>query len=143
VDLAGAGYCFDGAGGAGKSTLASALSASSEVTILGEDQVVLRYLDGQFSICGTPWHLNPAMCSPRAVPLEKLFFLERAGVDAVAPCSPLDGVTRLLQTALIPYYRPDVMPAILDRLAILAERVQFYTLSYRLGTDILRLIRGV
>jgi hypothetical protein len=141
VNLAGAGYGFVGVSGAGKSTLAATLASDGSATVLGEDQVILRYVGGRFWIFGTPWHLNPEMCSPLGVPLHKLFFLDRAAGDGVAPCAPVDGIARLLQTAFVPYYRSEAVAAILDRLALLAERVPFYTLSYRLGEDVMGLVQ--
>jgi hypothetical protein len=157
AQVGGLGYCFAGRPGAGKSTLvASLMSAPGGVTdvatnqatngdsgavVLGEDNVILRYLDGRFWIFGTPWHLNPEMCSPLGVPLKKLFFLDRTAGEGVAPCEPLDGVARLLQTAFVPYYRPAAVAAILDRLALLAEQVPFYTLHYRLGADVIGLVQ--
>jgi hypothetical protein len=152
VELAGAGYAFVGPAGVGKSTLAASfLSAATgaadgattdldPAVVLGEDQVILRYRQGRFWIYGTPWHLNPAMCSPRGVPLEKLFFLDRTGAPGITPVEPLEGTTRLLQTAFVPYYRTDALPAILSRLDLLAGQVPFYTLSYQLGKDPIRLI---
>jgi hypothetical protein len=152
VAVNGRGYAFAGSGGAGKSTLAASLQGSSTaragvpashpdtLVVLGEDQVVLRYLYGRFWIFGTPWHVNPDMCSPLGVPLERLFFLERTGEDRVAPCAPADGVVRLLQTGFVPYYRKASVLRILDRLALLAKLVPFHTLGYRLGTDVRGLI---
>ena len=140
VVVDGEGYCFAGSSGVGKSTLAAALAADPSVTVLGEDQVILRYLQGRFWIYGTPWHVNPAMCSPLGVPLKKVFFLDRSLSAGAAPASPVAGITRLLQTAFVPYYRPAAVSAILERLTLLAEQTPFYTLSYRLGTDPLRLI---
>ena len=140
VAIDGRGYCFAAFSGIGKSTIAAALASDPSVTVLGEDQVVLRYLDGRFWIYGTPWHLNPAMCAPLGVPLEKLFLLDRSAPPGAAPCSPADGVTRLMQTAFVPYYRPAAVSAIMDRLALLAQQVPFRTLSYRLGTDPLPLV---
>lgn len=142
VAVDGRGYCFTASAGVGKSTLAASLSANTSVTVLGEDQVILRYLEGRFWIYGTPWHLDPAMCSPLGVPLEKLFFLERSIEQQVEPLISMEGITRLLQTAFIPYYRPEAVSTILDRLALLPEQVPFYTLSYRLGTDVLELIHA-
>jgi hypothetical protein len=140
VAVEGKGYCFAGPAGAGKSTLAAALSTGPSATVLGEDQVILRYLEGRFWIYGTPWHENPGLCAPLGVPLQKLFFLNRTAAREVEPCAPLDGITRLLQTAFIPYYRPAAVSTILDRLALLAERTPFYTLSYRLGSDPMQVI---
>lgn len=153
VAVDGKGYCFIGPAGAGKSTLAASLMSASRdaaeagttkmegVVVLGEDQVILRHLDGRFRIYGTPWHEDPAMCSPLGVPLEKVFFLHRAAASGVEPLGPADGVVRLLQTAFIPYYRAVAVSTILDRLADLSEEVPFYTLSYQLGADARGLIR--
>ncbi len=134
------GYAFIGPAGAGKSTLAAALSADPNVLLLGEDQVILRYLENRFWIFGTPWHLRPSMCSPWGAPLEKLFFLDRQSPPGVEALTPMDGITRLLQTAFIPYYRPNLMTGILDRLALLAGHVPFLSLSYQLGSDVWKLI---
>ena len=141
IDLGGAGYCFAGRSGAGKSTLAAALMAAGGATMLGDDNLALRYLEDRFRIFGTPWHQDPARCSPHGAPLERFFFLDRNGDPGVKPLKPVDGIARLLQTAFIPYYRQDAMPTILERLSLLAEAVPFYTLSYRLGDDVMALIR--
>lgn len=160
----GQGVCFSGLSGAGKSTLTRALIAAAgqtrhrqsgpaqlehtrewpgcKIDVLAEDNVVLRCMEGQFWIYGTPWHLNPDMCSPFKAPLAKVFFLDRGAPQGVTPCRRLEGVTRLLQAAFVPYYRPEVVPGILDRLARLAEHVPFYTLNYRLGADVGALIRA-
>lgn len=135
IALNGRGYCFVGESGAGKSTLVSAFADDSSVTVLGEDNVILRYLDGRFWIFGSPWHWNPSMCSPLGVPLEKIFFLDRSASPGVEVLKPARGVTRLLQTAFIPYYFQEYMPGILDRLSLLSERIPYYSLSYQLGTD--------
>lgn len=131
----GKGYCFIGESGAGKSTLAAGLAADPGVTVLGEDQVILRYLDGQFWIFGTPWHTDPKMCSPLGVPLEKIYFLDRSLSPGVSGLKPAHGVTNLLQTAFVPYYLHEYLPGILERLSLLAQRVPFFTLSYSLGSD--------
>jgi len=131
----GKGYCFSGPAGIGKSTLAAALQKNHNLTVLGEDQVILRYLDGQFLAFGTPWHDSPRMCSPQGVPLEKLFFLERNTNLVIAPLTPVEGTTRIMQNAFIPYYRQDLLPGILAHLELLTNQVPFFSLSYPLGSD--------
>ena len=135
----GRGYAFAGPAGSGKSTLVTAL-VGAPATVLGEDTVILRHKDGRFWIYGTPWHLDPERCSPEGVPLEKLFFLERRGGHSAQPLPPADGVARLLQTAFVPYYRPDAVSRILGTLSHLAGQVPFYTLSFHLGADVMQLI---
>lgn len=138
---AGAGYAFVGPSGAGKSTLASALVENSQITVLGEDNVIVRYLEGRFLLYGTPWHTNPARCAPGGVPLQKLFLLDRKAEPGVRSVTRLEGIQRVLQDSFIPYYNHTGVGRILDTLGHLAEQVPFYSLSYSLGSDVLRLIR--
>jgi len=137
IALDGKGYAFVGPSGVGKSTLAGLLKDQPGVTVLGEDQVVLRRLGENFWIFGTPWHQDRSLCSPKGVPLEKLFFLEKNGESSLKQLSALQGITKLLQTAFIPYYRPDVLEKILGRLDLLAQSVPFSRLSYIPGDNIL------
>lgn len=137
IAVDGKGYAFVGSSGVGKSTLAEALAKEPGVTMLGEDQVVLRYLEEQFWIFGTPWHERPELCSPIGVPLTKVFFLERTDGEQLERLLPVEGVKRLLQTAFIPYYRSEKMPGILGRLTMLAEEVPFYRIRYQIGSTIL------
>lgn len=136
----GRGYLFAGDSGTGKSTLVAALQKDPSRVILGEDQVILRYLEGHFWIFGTPWHVNPEMCSPMGAPLEKIFFLERDG-QKVKKLSALEGVTRILQTGFIPYYQTKMVAGILDHLSLLSEQTPFFTLSFLLDSDVWPLIR--
>lgn len=131
------GYCFIGASGAGKSTLTRDLADQGELTILGEDQIILRYLSGQFWIFGTPWHEHEDRCSPIGVPLRKVFFLDRHQNPGIRKYPASDGVTKILQTAFVPYYLPDKLPRIMDQLSLLSAKIPFYQLSYQLGTPVL------
>lgn len=135
IEREGEGYAFAGAAGAGKSTLAAACAAVPGATLLGEDNVVLRRVEGRFWIFGTPWHLDPAHCSPHGVPLRRLYFLDRTEGPGLWPCSPADGTARLMQTAFVPYYRRDAVARILDNLALLSKSVPFDALGYEMGSD--------
>jgi len=137
VAIDGKGYGFVGSSGKGKSTLIANLAGKPGLTVLGEDQVVLRYLDGHFWIFGTPWHLDEKRCSPLGVPLQKLFFLDRNAEETFLAVPPFEGIVKLMQTAFVPYYQPNKLGGIIARLAVLSEQVPFYTLAYKLGTDIL------
>ena len=143
VSESGQGYCFAGVSGVGKSTLAEALVNHHAVQILGEDHIILRYIGGHFWVFGSPWHENPAMCAPNRAPLQKLFFLDRQAEVGIHAIKPIEGVQRLLQTALIPYYRPAIVAKILDRLTLLANQVSFFTLNYELGQDMWEQIKTV
>lgn len=139
----GKGYVFAGVSHVGKSTLAASLAADPSITVLGEDQVILRLIDGQFRVYGTPWHINPEMCSPLGVPLEKIFFLEKKNMMAINNISATDGVARLMTTAFVPYYRPKAVNMILERFTILSGQHKFHTLSYPLGAPMWDVIQSI
>lgn len=143
VGIKNKGYCFLGNSHAGKSTIAADLAKESGVTVLGEDQVILRYQDDQFWIYGTPWHEHDDRCSAVRVPLEKLFFLDRSASQTLTSVPPSEGVLQIMQTAFIPYYRKNVIEKILARLDQLSAQVPFFTLAYQRGTDIISTLQTV
>lgn len=136
----GKGYCFTGDSGSGKSTLIDSVAHHKAVTILGEDQVILRKIDEKFWIFGTPWHTSPDRCSPLGVPLESLFFLKKEFRNAVHSVNPFDGITQLMRTAFIPFYRPSVISKIMATLSELSCLVPFNQFSFQLDSDVLRLL---
>jgi hypothetical protein len=135
------GYAFVGPSGSGKSTLIDQLASHSPIKVLGEDQVIIRYQEGQFLIYGTPWHFNRDRCSPGGVPLKKLFFLDRKNHNGVEVCKPRPGIEYLLQNALIPYYNRSGVERIMDSLPLLAEEVLFFTAGFKIGSDLLSIIK--
>ncbi len=130
------GYAFIGKAGSGKSTIVEALSFENGLRVLGEDQIILRYLNGQFWIFGTPWHERPEMCESIGVPLKKLFFLDRSKSETMSSITPFDGALEIMKTAFIPYYRKDRLSRIIDQITLLSQQISFHTLSYKLGSDV-------
>ena len=100
--------------------------------MLGEDQVILRWLDDQFWIFGTPWHRDINRCSPKGIPFSGMYFLDRGMPVGKTALSPVEGVTRVLQTAFTPFYRSECMPKIMDTLSNLAQVVPMFTLHWPL-----------
>jgi len=131
------GYCFLGNSGAGKSTLISDLADQPGVTILGEDQVILRNLSGTFFLYGTPWHERADRCSALGVPLKKMFFLDRGQNQVLSVVDPHEIVLRIMRTAFVPYYRRELLAGIMERLERLSGQVPLFDLAYARGSDIL------
>lgn len=138
IALDGEGYCFIGDSGAGKSTLVRDLANRNKLTVLGEDQIVLRKIEDCFMVYGTPWHETPEMCSPIGVPLKKIFFLNKNASKKLSTVRNFDAIVKILQTAFYPVYRPEVLDGILARLATLAGEVRFFELAYERGSDVLQ-----
>ncbi len=99
------------------------------MAVLDEDRVVLRRLDGQVWAFGTPWHAEPHLCSPRGVPVERIFFLQQADSDAVREIGPAAATTRLLRSSLLPIYDPQGTQSVLN----IAGQAAVQTRSFLLG----------
>jgi len=72
----GEGLLFIGRSGAGKTTLANLYKPHRDVTILGDERIIVTRKDGQFWLSGTPWPGMGLTVSADTVPLRKVFFLE-------------------------------------------------------------------
>ena len=129
------GYAFIGHSHAGKSTLARSFSKDQAVKVLGEDQAVLRLIDGEFWLFGSPWHFYSSLFAPDGVRLKGLFFLDGKGKTDSLLLEPLRGVSGIMQTAFIPYYDPAAVERIMDRLGQLSELVPFQTFGFDLNED--------
>lgn len=130
VKVNGAGYAFVGHAGMGKSTLSAILDEDPAITILGEDQVIMRKLGEEYWIYGTPWHYSSSRCAPEGAPLKALFFIDGKGESTLRSIAPMEGVSRLLQTAFVPYYQPQFVQLILANLADLAQQTPLRTFNF-------------
>jgi hypothetical protein len=113
VAVDGRAWVFAGPSGSGKSHWTRQFLLHG-MTVLDEDRVVLRLLDGQVWAFGTPWHLEPRLCSPQGAPVERLFFLQQAEPDVVREVRPAAAATLLIRSTQLPVYDPQAMQAVLD-----------------------------
>lgn len=104
VAVDGKGYVFAGPSDAGKTTLARLWDAFSDVTVLGDECLILRRQGKQFWVYGTPWVGEAGLFSPVGVPVEQMFFIEHGQQNLVSAISSGRAVKKLLaQSILTPY----------------------------------------
>ena len=129
-------YAFIGTSGAGKSTLVEGFMEVPGIEILGEDQAVLRKIDDEYYVFGTPWHVDERKCSPNGARLRGMFFLNRYNQNDFTRTDPFDTYTRLVATSFIPLYRERVVvEKIHDRLLEVAQIVPAWEYAYHFDTD--------
>jgi hypothetical protein len=91
----GRGRVFVGQSGAGKTTTARLWMASEEIEIVSDDRVIVRRLDGEWRMFGTPWHGEAQLSSPGSAPLDHIYLLQQAPRTRVAAIPPADAAAKL------------------------------------------------
>jgi hypothetical protein len=131
IERDGKGYLFAGESGAGKSTLANMWDSEKGVTVLSDDRTIVRYIDGEFRMYGTPWHGEAKFGSPRHVKLEGIFFLKHGSQNATHEITGAALVTRFLQCSFSPYWDATGMEFSMEYFTNLAANVPCWDLSFR------------
>jgi len=122
VDENGLGWIFCGHSGAGKSTLAH-LWADRPVTVLSDDRIILRVMDGSVRMYGTPWHGEAGFSVARDAALAGILILEHATENRIVPLDMLDAVSELMARAFLPFHDAVALDTAMDTLTAATERV--------------------
>jgi hypothetical protein len=137
VERHGEAFVFCGRSGAGKTT-AAFLSRDAGARVLAEDMVCVGGLDRDVApeLLTLPfWQTAGTVTVPERLPVRRIFALEQAPVDAVAPLAYGAQVRVLSSAASIGVRARPFMEAALDLSCRLAERVPVKLLRFRKSPD--------
>jgi hypothetical protein len=109
VNDRGEGLLFVGASGAGKTTLGDLYQRFSDVTVLGDERVVVTWAGGQFWLSGTPWPGGGFTVSAETVPLRKVFFLEHGPCNALIADAHLTLYGLLFQQLFLSFWSREAL----------------------------------
>jgi len=109
VSHQGAGILFIGRSGAGKTTLANLYKPHRDVTILGDERVVVTEEEGRFWLSGTPWPGEGSTVSADTVPLRKVFFLEHGAQNVLISDSFLNLYGLFFQQLFLPFWNREAL----------------------------------
>ena len=96
--------------------------------IINGDKPLIRFFDGRFEVCGTPWAGKEGMQKNTIVPLHAICLLERGEVNSIERVSFMDCYATLLQQS----YRssnPEEMQKTLELISRLGKSVPLYQLK--------------
>jgi len=141
IEHNGSGLLFTGESGAGKSTLANMWSREKGAAVLSDDRTIVRYIDGEFRMYGTPWHGEAKFGSPRGVQLENIFFLRHGRKNAIEPLSSSESVLKLLQCSFPPHWDAPGMEYTLGFFENLSKRVPCHELSFEPDKRVIEMIK--
>jgi hypothetical protein len=137
----GQGLLFVGVSGAGKSTLAEWWKGT-EATLLSDDRIIVRRVEGRLRIYGTPWQGDARICSPEGAPLETIYLLRHGSQNAVQPLTMAEAATRLLVCCFPPFYDKGGMAFTLEFLEQLASEIPCYELAFVPDARVLDFVRA-
>jgi hypothetical protein len=145
IEIAGKGFILAGPSGAGKSTLARLFNASiiqnnSGTSVLSDERMVTRKINGIFKAYGTPWHGEESTARNKCAPLSGIFFLNHGKENSAAQIKPQQALDKLLKVTSIPWYDREVMPEILSFCDDLITRVPLFELYFTPGLEAVRFL---
>jgi hypothetical protein len=141
-DREGRGLLFVGQSGAGKTTMARLWQHVGGATILSDDRIIVRHLDGRFVMFGTPWHGEAALAEPASAPLAGVFFLEHGPTNALLPLGGGEAATRLLACGFPPFFDRDGLDFTLGFFGEMAVRVPCHRLGFVPDPGVVDLLQG-
>ncbi|WPD23014.1 MAG: hypothetical protein SD837_00325 [Candidatus Electrothrix scaldis] len=129
--IQGKGIVFAGTSGAGKSTLSELLSASPNNRLYSDERLVVRSVDEQWNVWGTPWQGTGSIARNENAPLSALVFLRQAGETQITQLSPSAGLHRLLQVVSVPWYSEEWTNKGLTVCESLIQDIPMFELAFR------------
>jgi hypothetical protein len=136
----GRGLAFCGVSEAGKSTLAR-LWQDAPVTVLTDERLIVRRVNGRFWIYGTPWVGEAQISSPEKAPLEKVYVINHSPKNSLHALSSPVAASQLLVRCFPPFFDQIGMQNILELLAQIAEEIPCYDLGFIPDRQIVDLVR--
>jgi len=130
VDSKGTGHLFLGQSTAGKTTMARLWEDDPGVTILSDDRIILRKMDNQIWMYGTPWHGEAGFAAPTRAPLNKVYFLRKGAENQIFPLKEAESITRFFSCCFPLFYNRDAVDFTLRFFDEVAKSVPCYELGF-------------
>ncbi len=143
VNSEGDGHLFLGQSRAGKTTTARLWGDEPDVTILSDDRIALRKIDGKLWMYGTPWHGEAGFSAPTRVPLKKVYFLEKGQKNELLPKGAAESIGRLIACSFPPFYNPDAVDFMLVFFEEVVKTVPCYELRFMPDKRVIGLVSGM
>lgn len=135
VDFHGRGYMFSGRSGAGKSTISRKFALAGH-EVLSDDRVVVRKIDGELGMFGTPWSGEAGIAVNKGLPLHGIFFLHHREENLIKKIPPAEAIERLMPVTSIPWYDKSVLTKVLAFCEEIASSCPAYDLFFRPDIDV-------
>jgi len=142
IDDRGHGYLFLGNSGHGKSTIAR-LWSENKATVLNDDRIIVREINGELLMYGTPWSGDFKEVSSKGLPIRKLFFLRHGEKNSVVPKKGREAVLMLLTRCFPPIWDKKGMEYTMDLCHRMVNKVPCYEFSFEPDRKIVDFVRNI
>lgn len=129
VEVEGRALLFCGQSGIGKSTMAG-IWQQAGFRILSDDRVIIRLIDNQLVVSGTPWHGSAELGCPATLPLAGLYILGRGNTNSLCPINGAHALSLLLQNGFLPFWDKKAIEACLTFLELCVRTSPCATLKF-------------
>jgi len=130
VDSQGTGRLFLGQSTAGKTTMARLWEDDPGVTILSDDRIILRKMDNQIWMYGTPWHGEGGFAAPTRAALNKVYFLRKGMSNQVSSLKEVESASHFFSCCFPLFYNRDAINFTLSFLDDVVKSIPCYELSF-------------
>ena len=141
VDASGEASLFVGQSGAGKSTMARLWNREPGVTILSDDRIVVREINGQIMAFGTPWHGDEPFAASGPARLARVYFLRHGERHHLKDATAAESAARLFACSFVPVYDAAAIEFTLGLLERIDQRVACYELEFAPDRSVIDFIR--
>jgi hypothetical protein len=124
------GMVFAGTSTAGKTTTAQLWNNLDGVRVINDDHTILRNMNGEYRVYGTPWHGEGGIALAEDAPLKKIFILKHASSNQAERLSPSRAAAALLVRTFAPFWSAEGMAFTLKFLDGLCQTVPCYELGF-------------
>jgi hypothetical protein len=137
----GQGYLFAAHGGGGKTTTANLWQGQPDVRVINDDKVIVRKVDGEFRMYGTPWPGQGGMALAEDAPLKRVFILKQAPENSVTDLSFAQASALLLARSFTPLWNAGGIAYTLQFLDELCQAVPCQELSFLPDSSAVEFVR--
>lgn len=139
------GLLLVGDSGTGKSTSSRLWQSygGTQVRCLSDESSLVRKINGQFWVFGTPWPSLARVADPAGVALDRLYFLRHAPFNQAHALDSRTALLKLLQQGRFSFWDSQGVGAALDILVELAETIPTYELGFVPDKSVITFVRSL
>lgn len=127
---------FTAKSGTGKSTHARLWREifGYKVTMINDDKPIVRYIDNNFIIYGTPWNGKHSLSNNIKAPIKAIYYLHQAKENKVVKCDPISSISKILSQTILPDNKK-IMNNLLDMMEKLVCNIPMFDLYCNISDD--------